>query len=84
MRYVRQQPGRSWQPSRANFKHLVARAAHLALTNRALATAILSTWAEAKTFGRSRCYSPASLFSHEFGRIDGKRSPGWNGGRCNA
>ncbi|HTF66536.1 MAG TPA: hypothetical protein VK638_28020 [Edaphobacter sp.] len=25
---------------------------------------------------------PALLFPHEFGWIDGKRSPGWNGGRC--
>jgi hypothetical protein len=25
-----------------------------------------------------------SFFPQEFGWIDGKRSPGWNGGRCNA
>jgi hypothetical protein len=28
--------------------------------------------------------TPASLFPEEFGWIDGKRSQGWNGGRCNA
>jgi hypothetical protein len=33
---------------------------------------------------RSRDLTPASLFPQEFGWIDGKRSQGWNGGRCDA
>jgi hypothetical protein len=28
-------------------------------------------------------FERASLFPHELGWIDGERSPGWNGRRCN-
>ena len=34
--------------------------------------------------GQTSNFIFTSLFTHEFGWIDGKRSPGWNGGRCNA